>query len=331
MPSLVDSLRPRVEIMASSIAARMRAANQWAGMWTDYTTDEHLIGELISENAIRWNRPETVSGRSKAVIITDNIQALGLTSQVFGEENVIEGNVTERYHQNIEVAKGAVWEDTVSHTFATTTSREDAYKQGLSLAAKQSIRVGAGSTVTGVAGTFDFEEKFTADFEQRYGSGTQNSDTLQRKLTITGPFAGIYEFVRSRNKVEQTVTAKGDYEFGFTIRDEHQVKEDWGAAANWWNDVFAGGSRGTHNLWEVSFSSFAQFLSVIQVEAPSDAPLYDVYRARPEEPYWIGRLKEPPGDASFLIKFDSVLSADVLVRESIKWTALTPATPIKES
>lgn len=329
MPNnLVEALRPRVEAMMYSISYRMKASGQYGGAWSDFAAPEHLVGELTSESTIRWHRKETLSGRSRAVVITDKIRVTNLLNQTFGPEAILDENKQERYHQNLRVDEGAVFDDTVSHTFSQLTTREDAYKQGLEVLAKQSVRVGAGSTVTGVAGTFDFQEKFTADFEQRYGSQTKNEDTISRHLEITGPWAGVYEFVRSRNRVQQRVTAQNDYEFSITVVDETQIQNDWGPAANWWNDVFSGGNRGYHNNYQFSWDSFAQFLTVAKDQAPTTYTWYDLYHAFPEtDPYWLGILEGPLGESSFLMEFDDVQSADVQVRKSVRVVELTPATP----
>ena len=312
--NLVEALRPRVERMMASMAPRLNHAGKFS-MWDTYRLGEHLVGTLVSEKAIRWHRPPVFSGTEKAVVWTRNIQPTDLTHQDFGPDETIEGNIQERFHEHLEVADGVTYEDTVSHTFTATTSREDAYKQGLRILATEAVRVGAGSTESGVTGNFTSEQEFHADFEQRYGGGTSKSDTLSRKLSIPGPWNGCYEFTRSRDKKQQTVTAFADYEFGIEVLDEHQVKYNRDSFKE-----FFGWQPPTRNLLDIGWTSFAEFMAVVRRLAPSDKALYQAYMDLPESDENIAALAAPPGKSTFLMTFDDVTSSDVLVRKAISHT-----------
>ena len=315
MTNLVEALRPRIERIAASVAYRMKVSGAYAGgaSWDTYRLGEHLVGELYAEDAIRWHRPPVFSGTEKAVIITDNIKALGLTDQDFGPDSILEGNLQERFHEHLEVAEGVTYEDTVSHTFTTTTTREDAYLQGLKIVAEEAIRIGAGSTESGITGNLRSEQEFHADFNQKYGTQKATSDTLSRKLSIPGPWVGSYEFTRSRDKKQQRVTAHADYDLSITFKDEHQVKYN----RNPFLEAF-GWQPPTRNLLEFGWASMPEVLAVMRREAPSSYALYQAYMDYPEDKGFIASIAAPPGESSFLLTFDDVTSADVVVRKTIK-------------
>ena len=132
--NLVEAIRPRVQLMAASIAYRLNQQGR-AGSWDTYHVGEPLVGVLYKEDAIRFHRPPVFSGTEQAVIYIENIKPTDLKNQEFGPDVVIEGNIQERFHEHLEVAEGVTYEDTVSHTFSTTTTREDSYKQGLRILA----------------------------------------------------------------------------------------------------------------------------------------------------------------------------------------------------
>ena len=113
-----------------------------------------------------WRLASGFAGYEKAVLYTENIRPTNLVNQQFGDDVILEGNVQERFHQHLDVAEGVTYEDTVSHTFTTTTSREDAYKQGLKVSLEEWIRGGAGSSQSGLAVGVTATQEFTADFEQ---------------------------------------------------------------------------------------------------------------------------------------------------------------------
>ena len=219
MTNLVEANQKRIDLIAASVAYRISQYG-WAyhgGAWRGFGGGERLVGVLYKEERHPL-APASAGNGTRPCIYQENIKPLGLINQTFGEQAVVEENLTERYHQNIEVDAGATYEDTVSHTFVSTTTQENAYDQGIKVLFEESIRIGAGSTQSGVAGNLRSQQELSAEFHQKYGSSTQTSDTLSRKLTIPGPWAGIYEFVRTRNKVEQRVTARSDYESSPDVR-----------------------------------------------------------------------------------------------------------------
>ena len=324
MPNLVEANQNRIDLIAASLTYRLMQYG-WAyhgGAWRGFGGGERLVGVLYRDDAIRWHR----AGNTLACIYQQNIKPLGLVNQSFGEQAIVEENLTERYHQNLDVAKGVTYEDTVSHTFVSTTTQENAYDQGIKLLFEEAIRIGAGSTESGVTGNLRSQQELTAEFHQKYGSSEQTSDTLSRKLTVPGPWSGMYEFVRTRNKVEQRVTARADYESSISICDETNI---WQDDRNIFEILFNTRGEGHQNRITVEWDSIAQLLSVMRREAPSTAPMYTEYMEHPEDAGYIEAIAAPPGESSFLMKFDDVTSADVLIRETIKATKLTPATPVR--
>ena len=160
---------------------------------------------------------------------------------------------------------------------------------------------------------------------RRYGAGTAKSDTLSRKISIPGPWSGSYEFSRSRDRKQQRVTAQADYDFSIRFLDEHQEKYD----RNYFLEAF-GWQPPTRNLFEFGWASMAELLAVMRREAPSNYALYQAYMDHPEDAGFIDAIAAPPGESSFLMNFDDVTSADVIIRKTIKATSLTEATPIQE-
>ena len=178
--NLVDALRPRVQLIAASAAYRLKRLGQ-AGLWDTYTGSEQLIGELYRDDAIAFRRAEIFSGTSKCVIYIEGIKPTDLLNQEFGPEVIIEGNIQERFHEDIKVDKGATYKNSISHTFGTTTTREDAYKQGLRILAEEAVHIGAES---GVSGDFKSQQEFTSNFEQKYGSQRVQEDTISELSLI---------------------------------------------------------------------------------------------------------------------------------------------------
>ena len=311
MSNLVEALQPRIERIAVSVSRAMRQGNAYGGgaSWQDYDKyPNRLKGELYSANAIAWRLASGFAGYEHAVIYTENIRPTDLLDQDFGPESIVEADVQERFQERLEIAEGSTFDETVSHTFATTVTREDAYKQGLRALAEEAIGVNSGGAVSG---NFRSQQEFTAEFNQKYGSQEQHSDTISRKLTIPGPWAGTYEFVRSRNKTQQRVTAHADYDFSIRFADEHQVKYNRDAFREFW-----GWQPPTRNLFDFGWASMAELLAVMRREAPSSFALYQAYMDHPEDAGSIAAIAAPPGAASFLMTFDDQIKQDVIIRKA---------------
>ena len=313
MTNLVEALRHRVEHIMASLSYHMKAANAYSGggMWDTYHLGERLVGVLYKEDAISWHRQEVFSGTSRATVYTYNIKPTNLKNQEFGNDIVVDANLQEKFDKDINLAEGAVLKDTISHTFVKTTTREDSYKQGLRILAQEAVRGGAGSTQDGLAITATAEQEFTAEFQQKYGSQEQTSDTLSEEVDLTGPWNGVYSFSRSRNKTQQEITAYVDYEFAIKVADESQIAYN----RNPFLEAF-GWKPPTRNNFEFGYSSVAEFLSVMKREAPNYYALYQAYMDYPANQAAIEAIKSPPGKSTFIINFDDVTSEDIIVRKS---------------
>ena len=328
--NLVEALKPRIELICRSVSYRMKQARVYGGAWDTYAQyPDRIKGTLTSESTIEWRLASGFSGYEKAVLLTENIRPLTLVNQSFSDTSILSGGELESHHAGfITVPEGAIYDDTLSFTWNKLTTREDAYAQGLKATLETWVRGGAGASQSGFAIGGTTTQEFTADFNQKYGSQSGESTTFTRKITLTEPGTYSITYTRKSGDAQQTVTTKGDYDFSLTFKDEHQVKEDWGGAANWWADTFGGG-RPSHNLYEFGWASMNELLAVMRREAPSNYAMYQPYMDYPEDPGYVDAIAAPPGEASFVLNFKDNVSYDVVITRVIKASPLTPATPIK--
>lgn len=333
MSSLVETLQPRVELISRSVSRVMKLGNAYGGgaAWENYDKYPNRIkGTLVSENDIEWSLASGFAGYESARLYTRGIRPLSLAKQEFGDTNILGAPLLESHHAGfVTVPEGATYRDTLSFTWNKLTTREDAYTQGLKATLETWVRGGAGSSQSGFAIGGSTTQEFTAEFNQKYGSQVGESTTFSREVVLTEPGMYSITYTRRSGDAQQRVTARGDYEFSLTFEDQHQVKEDWGAAANWWNDTFAGGSRPTHNLYSFGWASMTELLAVMRREAPNTYALYQPYMDFPEDSGVIEQIAAPPGEASFVLNFKDNVSYDVVIRKTIDMTPLTPATPRK--
>lgn len=220
--AIVDQLRSKVHFATAFAMERSGLIDNPQSPWWNYYLGEALRGELTEDTTIVYTR----ENHPNAKIRLTNIQLSDLSTFNWGNAVTIKSNNPERYLDDIRVDDGATYDTTVSHTFAKTTSLEEAAKVGLELSFEASIGYKAGNA-GGVEGGVKFGAKATAEYNRKWGSSQTQTDTVSRHVFIKGPWDGKYEAVRSVDKVSMTITTKPTFEFQIEIMDGDTTLYKW--------------------------------------------------------------------------------------------------------
>lgn len=307
MANLIEANRARAQLIAEELAnALWRGGGYYGGLWRGYKQSEQLVGELVSERLLSYRRP----ANARAVLYLSDIHMSGTGDVEYGDERVVKTDVTERYKSEIEIGDGETFKDTISHTFSKTRTFADAFKEGLQTAMRGSLKVG-GSIISS---ELSVEERLTEEFERRFSTSDTQSDTATRELSIVGPKKVVYTAERRLNKLERTVTARADYDYGIRLVDATQISAGAPAPSFWDSiaSIFTGAKPvPTHARIDIGWESLEDLLSVMRGEAPADHALADLYREQPATDELLTMIRALPGEASWLCEYDDVIDEDI--------------------
>ena len=322
--NLVETLRPRAQLIMEIVSNRFndpRASdyNQFGrtyyggGSWRGYKQSEKLNCTRPEEATVTCSRP----ANSNATITFFNIRPFGNGQIDYGPERVVDTQVQDHAINDIDLPAGATFDDTVSFTFSKTTSRVDSFKQGLEVAFSQQLRIGTEKTFAGAE--LKAEQRFTADFEQRYGNDETTSNTVSRHLTLTGPTHVRYSATRSVDQVQHEVDVALDYEHGVSINDHVQVNAAPGPSPNFWDTIVGWFQPPAvppkRNRLSFQWASLAGFTATISDNGNEQDPLYNLFYQRPEVPDVVSLVQSPPGRAEIQYVFDRVTSQKIVVEQ----------------
>ena len=295
--SLVEANRPRAQLIAELCAARIHDP----GLWGGYTAQEPLVGELRWSEQIDYWR----AGNPKAVLVLRKPVMSDIKEIDWGEEQIIQSNVTERYSSSIELAAGVEYDETISHTFTKTRSLLEQAKVGAEVAIKATV----GAEYSGVKAGLEVAAKIYAEYQRAWGETEEHSNTVSRHVKITGPVTLNYEAVRSLNKTQRLISAYTDFTFSISLIDET------GAGVN-------------PPRMFLDWQSWEEFLAITKGLAPrsreltwgdgrkvmTDTPLYGEFLHSPPTSEQMTLLERPTeGKISFLCEYDNVLAQDIKI------------------
>ena len=278
--SLVDALRHKATMIAMFSSWRM---GDGGGEWHLFSLAEGLEGRLDPNNVIVYARP----GRN-ATLVLSNVKLDDLADFDWGTETILHKDVQERFVEPLFIDEGVSYDDTVSHTFSKTKSLLQAAKVGVEAALKEYAEVG-GAEMGGKAGA-EATEKVSAEYSRQWGGSETESDSISRHISITGPWKGHYEAVRSLDKERRTITADPKFEANVELKSGGQTIASW--------------------------TSFAEFISTAQGRAPSDRSLYHEFISDPlddEEVRAIDAYR--PKKVEFTVDYDNVQEQRITVKK----------------
>ena len=291
--SLFEANRPRAQMIAAMCAERLPEPGLWAG----YTAQERLVGELRRVDQINYWR----ASAPQAVVVMWNPVMNDLKEVDWGEEQIIESNVIERYASTILLEKPIVYKESVSHTFSKTRTLLEQAKVGAEAAVKASV----GAEYAGAKGSLEVSAKIYAEYQRQWGEEAHVSDTVSRDIEVQGPITLSYEAERAVNKTQRLITARTDFTYAIGLIDET------GAGVN---------PPRIYHTWQ----SWQEFLAVVKGLAPrtradrngnpQDVPMYHEFLNRPLQAHQLDQLERPTdGEISFLVEYDNVLHQDIKV------------------
>ena len=89
MSQLVEALRPRAQLAAEILAARIPNAGAWHG----YSRVEPLRGVLQTADTVRWTR----LGYGDQPMTFGFLKVRGIDSEQAGQDQIVSSNVVERH------------------------------------------------------------------------------------------------------------------------------------------------------------------------------------------------------------------------------------------
>lgn len=243
--NLPDALRSKTQWLAHFAAHR----HPNPGAWYRFSPDRHnyLEGELQPDNSILYH----CTAHPEAQLLLSDLRLDDLADFDWGSETKLRSDVQERYTEVLNISAGVVYDDNVSHTFSKTKDLHEQAKVGAEAAFKTYAEVG-GQAMGGKAGA-EAAAKVSAEYGRNWGEATTTADTISRHVNITGPWKGVYEAVRSVDKMRRTIRTRAVFEAGISMRDGGREICGW--------------------------QSFAEFLAVAQGLAPNDRALYREFMA----------------------------------------------------
>ena len=277
--NLVEALRIKTTRMAWFVAHRMPDPGPWWGMaFSDY-----LVGELQSENRIVYRHPR----HPNAEVILSDLRLANLSEFEWGPETVLSSEVQERFTEPLFIDSGVAYDDTVTHTFSKTRTLLEAAKVGAEAAFKVYAEVG-GAAMGAKAGA-EATAKVSAEYSRQWGTSETVTDTISRHISIRGPWRGVYEAVRSVDKVRRTISTRAGFEATIEIRADGRRLCGW--------------------------VSFAEFLAVAQGLAPSDRDLYRQFMDSKLSEAQVRSLGSPkPPLVQWTADYDNVLYQRIDIR-----------------
>ena len=283
MSALVEGLRPRAQLTAEILAERIHDPH-WAG----YRRDEPLKGVLCRANEVHWTR----IGVPTESMVFGFLKVRGIDARQAGTEEVIASNVTERHEDYFEFDKPVTYRKTLSHTFTSTTSVEEATKQAWEVAAKAHFSI----TYSGVSGGVEASAKYGQELARKSSASETVSDTVTTEIEIVGPTTVRWIAERSTDTILRRYHAVPDLDFKLYFRTEDSGWE-WASFA----DVFVPAARGEAPV-DQSYSIFA-----------SSSPSHDLFDDRPVAADDLEALSAPLAEP---IPFDATYTT--VNRQSIK-------------
>lgn len=311
---LTDTLRPRVQMMAESIANILfENKGYYGGTWRGYKQSEMLEATLVNDTDILWKR----KGK-KATLWTRGITPASGDITIT-DRTTIATDLIDRYNTHFYVPieedgkPGGVKEITkkISHTFQKLTTHEEAFEQALQIQLEQTLQVGS-QQLTFANSILKATEQFKASWQQKYGSSETQSDTVETTITVVPPVNVVYDAVRRREKVEVSVSGVTDFEFAIEFYDDTQI----GEAPNVWQTLGWQAGPERHSRISLGWSSFAEFIRTASGNAPVDRNLAPQYTTRPEADGVIAALKKSPTTTEFTYIEDNVNSMDISAKPS---------------
>ena len=170
MSQLVEALRPRAQLVAEILGARIPNAGAWHG----YGRVEPLRGVLQTADTVRWTR----LGYGDQPMTFGFLKVRGIDSEQSGIDQVISSNVVERHEHLYKFDKPVKYTETLRHTFSKTTSVEQAAKQAWEVAAKVNFSV----TYSGVSGGIEASAKYGQELSQRASDDVRVSEGPRDRL-----------------------------------------------------------------------------------------------------------------------------------------------------
>ena len=288
--SLIDANLERAIYMAEILARRVESIGT-SGAWHGYQASEGLNGVRIRDNILRYDRPgygpDTATPAALTFFDPKFTDAVHVD---FGEERVVQKDVIERYRDTITKIKGVAFTDKITHTFSATQTLQQALKVG----AEEAIEGGfseAGASVKVSA-------KLTEEYQRQWGDSETHSDTVERTLVLPEDFEGDinYEAVRSTDKVERTITATANMDYGISF--------------------VSGPTMGPNNYpyYLHHWDSLEQFIEVGKGFASAERALFDAFMAMKltdEEIEHVRKIGEQ--SVEFDANYDNVQSQEIRI------------------
>ena len=199
----VENLRPRAQAIAGVLAERLGDG------WEDYTHEERLIGQPLSDNSVRFNR----QGSRDLWINLSFLSYFDIVELDAGKTEILQSNIEDTYSWDIDILEGTTYDETLKHEFSELTQSSESWEVefGLSVEANLGFSYGGVSAGVKVAGTY----KNKKAGELRNSETTTNS--VSRHFTFDGPKKSIIQAVRRRNRERRTITVAPNSDFKTTF------------------------------------------------------------------------------------------------------------------
>ena len=292
--NLIDANMPRALLFAKHNVSRLDRHGD-AGVWSGWTPDEGLVGELILDDLMRYKRPNTTrDGRDPnfAVLFFQNPQLIDIKEIEWGDPIVVDSNVIERYSDVIRNKTAASYEETVSHTFSKTKSLLEAAKVGAEVAIKAAV----GAEYSGVKASVEVSAKISAEYSRQWGETTTQTDSIERKLSVPANTNLTYEVIRSVDKIQRKIKARSDFEYSCSFVSGPNIPPE------------------NHPQLKLDWSSWAEFVSVAKGFAATDKDLYHLYQDYPISPDDLVELEKPSAqEIEFIASYDNVTSQKITI------------------
>ena len=287
--SVFKALKRRAELIAGHCAPRLPVPTAWEG----YTSDETLTGELRYQGLVAYWRV----AKPQAVLVFRDPVMNDMKNVDWGEEQVVQSNVVEKYSNKILFEKEIDYKEEISHTFSKTRTLLEQAK----VAAEEAVRGLASVEESGIKVELEVSVKLQEEYSRQWGETDTQSDTVTRDVEIKGPIALTYEATREIDKTQRLITAQTDFSHDVELIDETGAGE-------------------APPLIHIFWRSWPEFLAVAKGLAPShheDGQPTGLYRGFMDNPLSDSELEEleqpTKGNISFLAEYDNVIRQDIKV------------------
>ena len=202
MFDITSSLQHRTgHAISAMIQAIMFHYSPWWGV-----TPAEMLGDFVDYHTIRYYR----QSNPECSIWLKDITLQDWEGADLGNESVVAANESERSETDLLVPAGGTYSEDVSHTFSQSTSLLDQIDTSSETTFEAAWGGATGAKVSA-------KEVLKLAYSHAFGSGTQESDTITRHISQSGPFTGKIVAERTLNKAQRHISCEPRFEHSVTI------------------------------------------------------------------------------------------------------------------